>query len=501
MFLRPGSDVFFLLAFAQVVLANLRPSAALLQHVTGYEALCEVVAPWTPERVESACGVPASTLRALVDGYLRAHGAVLYAGTGVNQGPHGTLCMWLVHAISLLSGNLDRQGGMLIARQLVLAAKLAPSGDRIAHRTPRMSPHRSVMDALPAGILPDEILMPGPGQLRALFVTAGNPVLSCPNSARMRSTLAGLDLLVSIDLFRNETGNLAHYVLPATSFLERSDIPLGMTGWQAVPYAQHTAPVVSPRGESRDEWWIFARLAAACGIRLGSRPFQAWLDLSTRTKSWLPRMLRFGPWLLFALVALLDRVSLRALREAPHGLLTRPHKPGSFLKRGVLTPGRKVNLAPERFVAAASTLDALHLSLARDSEALRLITKRERNSHNSWMHNVASLVSGSRATNYLYMHPADASVRRLCDGELCQVSSATGQLEVPLRLTDELMPGTVALPHGWGHQAADGLSVASRTRGQNANLLAGDGPDALEPLSGMARLTAIEVHVQKASGC
>ena len=213
----------------------------------------------------------------------------------------------------------------------------------------------------------------------------------------------------------------------------------------------------------------------------------------------MPRILRFGPWLLFALFALLDRVSLRALRKAPHGLLTRPHRSGSFLKRGVLTPERKVNLAPERFVAAASTLDGLHASLARDNDGLRLITKRERTSHNSWMHNVASLVSGARATNYLYMHPSDARARSLGDGELCQVSSATGQLEVPVRVTDELMPGTVALPHGWGHQSADGLSVASQTRGQNANLLAGDGPDALEPLSGMARLTAIEVQVQKAS--
>lgn len=497
-FIRPGSDVFFLLALAHVVLSRVRPGPELLDHATGYEQLCSVVQPWTPERVEKVCGVPASAVRELALAYLEADGAALYAGTGVNQGPHGTLCVWLMHALSLLTGNLDREGGMLLTRQLVLAAKLGPSGERIQHRTPRVSAHRSVLDSLPAGILPDEILTPGEGQLCALFVTAGNPLLSCPNSERMRDALSRLDLLVSIDLFRNETGNLAHYVLPATSFLERSDIPLGMSGWQSVPYAQYVDAVVPARGESRDEWWIFARLAQACRTPLGSRPFQAWLDLSTGQASWLPRLLRFGPRVLFALLALLlHRLTLGALRRAPHGVLTRPHRTGTFVARSVLTKTRKIDLAPERFISAAAALDAAHDELCRAADGLRLITKRERTSHNSWLHNVEAFVSGSRSTNYLYMHPADAASRELHDGELCEVRSATGALKVPLRLSEELMPGAVALPHGWGHQSADGLTVASRTRGQNANLLAPDGPDALEPLSGMARLTALDVQVLK----
>jgi anaerobic selenocysteine-containing dehydrogenase len=221
---------------------------------------------------------------------------------------------------------------------------------------------------------------------------------------------------------------------------------------------------------------------------------QTWLNLSTRASSWLPRALRYGPGLMFAMLALLDRKTFSKLKNSPHGLLLAPPKTGRFFKRGVYTKNRKVQLAPARLLADAERLPALMARLCANQE-LRLISKRERRSHNSWMHNVRSLLDDSHATNYLYMHPNDAAVRGIRDRQLCQVRSGTGLVQVPVKLTEDLMQGTVALPHGWGHQTARGLRTASQTRGVNANVLAPDGPTQLEPLSGMALLTGVEVQV------
>ena len=109
-------------------------------------------------------------------------------------------------------------------------------------------------------------------------------------------------------------------------------------------------------------------------------------------------------------------------------------------------------------------------------------------------------MSGSRHTNYLYMHPSDAERVGIPHGELADVISEAGMVRVPVHHLEDLQPGTVALPHGWGHQHARGLSVAKKTSGVNVNILASDGPESLEPLSGMARLTAIEVEVRPAAG-
>jgi formate dehydrogenase len=116
------------------------------------------------------------------------------------------------------------------------------------------------------------------------------------------------------------------------------------------------------------------------------------------------------------------------------------------------------------------------------------------------MHNVESFVKEPRHTNYLYMHPQDASARGLKEGSLARVESKTGRVHAQVRCSDELMVGTVALPHGWGHASADGLSVARTTAGVNANVLSADGPAGVEPLSGMVHLTGIPVHVQRVDG-
>jgi anaerobic selenocysteine-containing dehydrogenase len=505
--IRPDTDVFFLFAFLQEVLARgSLDEARVGQHMRGLDALRRVAAPWTPERASEVTGIPAAKLREMVDAYLRAtregRGAALYCSTGVNQGRHGSLAYWALNAINAVTGNLDRQGGAVVPRGLIDAPRLmkrAGVGER--RRWSRVGGHEAVLDTLPASILPDEILAPGDRQMRALFVTAGNPVLSCADETRMAEALSQLDLLVCVDMFRNETANLAHYILPAASFLERPDLPLASNGFALTPYAQLTEAAVPPDGEQREEWWIFAQLARACGVPLfGSRAASTalGLGLALGRLPWVgDRVGLHGRNLLRAVVATSGQVSWRDLVRNPHGVLLSPNRGGDFLGHRVLTRDGKVDLAPEDLVAEGpEILEASHARERAQRQVLKLISKREKHSHNSWMHNAPSLVSGPRRTNYLYMHPDDASARRLSEGDMARVRTDHGAVEAPVRLTDDLMPGTIALPHGWGHGAADGLQVARAAAGVNVNRLAPSGPGTVERFAGMTHLTGIPTTVE-----
>jgi formate dehydrogenase len=277
-----------------------------------------------------------------------------------------------------------------------------------------------------------------------------------------------------------------------------------MLGLQTRPYLQATRAVVPPEGEQRDEATIYLDLARACREPLfGSRLAQRALELA---KAWHSRRNRAAQPALpqEALLSLLLRVtgqgSFRALLAHAHGRLRPAHAPGDFLGARVTTPDRRVQLAPAPLLEAARGLDAAFEAERASAGRLKLITKRHVKTHNSWTHNHEEFVTGAGGTNYLYLHPHDAAQIGLSDGDLADVSSATGTLRVPVQTLPDLTPGTVALPHGWGHQMATGLSVASRTRGVNVNILAADGPERLERLSGMAHLTGIPVDVRPAAG-
>jgi anaerobic selenocysteine-containing dehydrogenase len=353
----------------------------------------------------------------------------------------------------------------------------------------------------------DEILTPGEGQVRALFCLSGNPLLTVPNSnGRLEEALKALELLVVIDIFRNETANHAHYILPGTSALQRPDLPFvfqSLMGAQPVPYAQYTDALLPPEDEQRDETMILLQLARACGSTLfGSRMangfLNGWLGLGNLPA--VGRRLGLTPERFLGLMARAFRLgSLNSLRKEPHGRLLEANQGQDFLGKRVVTDDGLVNLAPVELVDAARNLEATFELERTQRDKLKLISKREQHSHNSWLHNHPRFVEGKRSTNYLYMNPLDGETAGVESGAMVEVRSSVGSVRLPAQLTDEMMVGAVALPHGWGHEAADGLSVASKTTGANANLLAADGPDALEYFSGMAKLNGIWVEVTPVS--
>ncbi len=509
-FIRPDTDVYFLLAFLhELILIDGVDHGVMDNHMSGFDKLAEICEPWTPERAETVTRIPAKIIRELVAAYRDAEGAVLYCGTGINQGSNATLAFWVLEAINAVSGNLDRRGGSMVGHGLFDVGKMVKKTGRLD------SPERSrvgglplVGDTFPGAILADEILTPGKGQIKALFNFGANPSLTFPNpGGRLDEALSSLDLLVCVDLFRNETGNHAHYILPCTTFLERPGMPMmmhWMTGNQAKRYVQYTDKVIEPPSEVRDESWIFIQLALAAGVPLfGTKGMTTVFKLLDRLERIpvLGRRLALTPELMIDMALRgASGVAARSkqVKLYPHGQLLEPNRPGTFLGKRVLTEDGRVHLAPELFLKAFAKLDSDYERELAQRDRIKLISKRERLTHNSWMHNSAAFVGPRRSTNYLYVNPDDADNLGLSDGDIAEVSSSAGTVKIPVKVSDELMPGVVAFPHGWGHENADGLSIARKYPGVNANVITPDGPDTCERLSGMTYMTGFVVDVCKA---
>ena len=477
-------------------------------HTTGFSTIGELCAPWTPERTAEVTGIAPATLREVVAAFRSAGAAAMYSSTGVNMGSNGVLGFWLQEVINAVSGNLDRPGGTVVGKGIFDFAKFGKrTGTLMSDDVSRIGGFRKTNDAFPGGILADEILTPGKGQIRALFVTGGNPLLTMANAGRLKEAFESLELLVTVDIYRNETGSLAHYTLPATDPLQRADLPFIfplVLGMQSRPYMQATRAVVEPQDDQRDEASIYLALGKACGAPIfGSKPAQRFLERMAAKharRSGLPRPTVPAEKVLNALLRVSRQSSFKKLLASPHGE-RRPELPaGSFLGQRVVTDDRRVHLAPERLTDRATRLEADFEAARARADRLLMISKRHVKTHNSWTHNHEEMVANDFTTNHLYLHPDDAARLGLADDDLADVASATATVRIPVRTIDDLMPGVCAMPHGWGHQHATGLSVASRTTGVNVNLLVADGPDAVDPASGMSHLTGIPVDVTPAAG-
>jgi anaerobic selenocysteine-containing dehydrogenase len=490
--IQPGTDAYLLLAMLAVVIEEKRFDRAHVdRHMRGFDTLADAVSPFTPERASETTGIDADTIRALARAYTDADGAALYMSTGVNMGPFGSVSYWALQCMNLITGNVDREGGLLQPKGPFDLLKLTSLlGVGTHDRATRDGRYRGVADALPAAMLAEEILRPGDDRIRALVVTSGNPVHSIPGG-RMAEALDALDLLVCIDIYPSETTRHAHYLLPATDMLERTDYPLTLSLNQATPWAQYTERMVEPAFERREEWAIFTDLAVAAGSPL--RPTLCHLfSAVNRALAALGRKSRLDPDAVLALLfRVLGDISLADVRARPHGMLLPPVAAGTFLGKRVFTKDRRVDLAPEGLVADLSRVRAMEGGFTK-GEGLVLIGRREKKSHNSWMHNHEGLRQPASATALL--HPDDARDRGIVHGDLVRLSGNGASLDVPVELTPDIRRGVVVMPHGFGHEAS-GLTRAKTIKGGNVNTIIPAG--AIEPTSGQAIMLGHRVDVAR----
>jgi anaerobic selenocysteine-containing dehydrogenase len=369
-------------------------------------------------------------------------------------------------------------------------------------RRSRVGGFPTVMGSEPAGVMAKEITTPGPGQVRALFVSAGNPVLTVPDGPELDGALETLELMVGIDLYVNETTAHCDYVLPAATMYERDDFPLPFQILQPTPFRQATEAVVAPAGQARAEWEIMDDLA-----RRLSRRTPGFAALAVTRKMLGLFGIQLTPrTLIDALIRLSaggDRFGLRRdglsfsglTAKHPHGAVLAPNLAAGVLNRVVVYRGGRVRL---RHDAIAAEVADLSRRVDPDGYPLRLIGMREPRSENSWMHNSPLLMRGGRRQSAL-MHVDDAAELQIADGDVVRVRSRHGEIELPVIATKDIVAGVIAIPHGWGHPGTGGWRVANGAGGANVNRLTSSAPEDLEALAGMARLTGVPVSVQRAS--
>ncbi|MGB0402481.1 MAG: molybdopterin-containing oxidoreductase family protein [Salibacteraceae bacterium] len=506
LFIRPGTDVFFYLSFLnELIRTNGIDKSQIENHTTGFEEIKELCQKWTPEYTQSVTGIKSDDLKEIVSSYANANGAALYCSTGVNMGGNGSLAFWIQEIINTVSGNLDKKGGTLVSTGVIDFVKFGvKNGLLMRNDRSRIGDIGSVNDAFSGGVLADEILTPGEGQLKAMFITGGNPLITMANSERLKAAFESLDLLVTLDIYNNETGSVADYVLPCTDPLQRPDLPFIfplMLGLQQKPYIQATRAVVPIQGEQRDEGTIYYNIAEAAGVPLfGSKVGHSFFKLL----KWVYTKRNPGKYsgmpqefILNLLLLVSGQKNFKSLLRFKNGKAMKKHKSSSFLEKRVHTPSKKVELAPAVLIESAKELDTIFEKEKEESDKFKLITKRAVTTHNSWTHNAKRMVAKGRDRNYLYMHPSDMEKKALLEGDLVDVTSKTNTVRIAVKALDTLMPLSVAMPHGWGHQHAKGLSVANKTKGVNVNILAADGPENVDKVSGMVHLTGIPVDIQK----
>jgi anaerobic selenocysteine-containing dehydrogenase len=474
--IRPDTDLYFMAALLhELDRTGGLDRESLRAHGAHVDELLAFVARYPAERAARVTGVPAETVRRLAREMAAAKGASVHMSTGVNMGRQGTLAYWLLHMLSFATGNLDRRGGNILSVGFYPAAK---AGRREFDKSFADTEWgRLRKGSLPGNLLADAILAEH-SPVRALIVVAGNPLLSIGGESRMREALAKLDLLVCIDLYKNATGEYAHWLLPSTDMFERADVNITGLGLQHEPWIQFTDAVVEPRGERREEWWIFARLAQSLG-------FKSPLDAGPTPDLWgrIDHMLHARGH------------SFDELRGG-EPLVFEPLTPGKFFAEQLQTQDGKVDCCPPAFAEALTRAERIFAELEREGLGrLKLITRRDPFMHNSWYANVPAMKRGDRDRNRLYVHPDDARARGLADGAKARIWNEHGELALEVTHDPGLMRGVVALTHGWGNRGSTGMSLAARTPGVNANALLPIGAGSFEPLSSQAFMTGIPVEV------
>jgi anaerobic selenocysteine-containing dehydrogenase len=494
LFIRPGTDALLLAALVRTVLFEGLSAPGRLGRMTdGLGEVRTAVERFTPEAVSPAVGIEAAAIRTLAREFAAAKSAVAYGRMGTCVQEHGALASWLVDVLNIVTGNLDREGGAMFPSPAVDLAALAGRTGQAGKRGRWKSRVRGLDEfnyELPVATFAEEIDTPGEGQIRGLITHAGNPVLSIPNGRRLDRALAGLEFMVSIDIYRNETTRHADLILPPSFGLEHDHYPLIFHAVAVRNTARYALPVVQKPPGVRHDWEIFLGLMTRFGKGRGG----AYAAAALAQEAVLSRVGSKG--LLRVLLGLGGRLSLQELERAPHGIDLGPLEPR--LPGALHTPRKRIQLAPPLLTAGLAKLaDDLAKAPEVPRGELMLIGRRTLRSNNSWMHNSQRLVKGPvRCT--LLMHPRDAAARGLSGGQSVRITSDKGAVEAPLEVSDEVMPGVVSLPHGWGHDRSDArLSVAAAHAGVSINDLTDE--RRIDAISGASSLNGVPVSVAAAA--
>lgn len=527
--IRPGTDALFLAAIANTLAADGLEvmDQRLGSFLSGVDEVVHSLQPFTPEFVAETTGIDAQTIRRIARELRNASSSAVYGRIGTTTTAFGTTASWLVDVVNIFTGNLDRVGGAMFPLPVAGSANTRGAGGsgkgfRTGRGHSRVSKYPEVLGEYPASAMAEEISTPGEGQIRAMVVVGGNPILSTPNGERLAKSFADLEFMVSVDIYLNETSKFADVILPVPSSLQRSHYDLALLTFAVRNVANYSKPVLPRLANEPDEWEVLAKIAAiASGLGVETLPstiddltILKLVEGATKDSSSnifgrdsealiselsiagrrgpdriLDFLLRTGPFG-DGFGAVPDGLTLDKLIASPHGIDFGALEPR--LPNILRTQSGKIELAARQLVDDLTRLEVFCQEKI-DTTQLTLVGRRDLRSNNSWLHNIEVLVKGKvRCT--LQMHPNDATRLGIMQGSSVRIKSRVGSVDAPVEITDLIRPGVVSLPHGWGHSMpGTNTKVASSRAGVNSNVLTDE--QRLDPLSGTSVLNGIPVSV------
>lgn len=497
---RPGHDAAVVAAIIAVILSeHLHDAEFCGQHIDGLEQLTQQTQRFTPAAVAAAAGIPASQIVAAARMFAAGPRGTAVTGTGPEMGPHPNLLQHLVQSLNAICGRHYRAG-----ERLPNPGVLTPAGPRAAQATgpqPQwltdgvksrvsadicetvvLSPYGPLRE-MPTATISDEMLLPGDGQIKALICVGGNPLLAWPDQEKTHRALAGLELLVCIDLKMSATAQMADYVLAPKLCLEREDVTLLTDIWHDQAYSQYTKAVVEASGDKIEEWEFFWAIGQRMGLdlRLAHGP----IDMQDKPS-------KFD---LLANITKGSRVPLADIYNTEGGkvfdvpdVILEPADPQTQQRLQLYPPGLEQELAAAFADLSASSSAAF---------PLLLISRRMKNTYNSTGPEL-TLLKRKGTTNPAYMHSRELAALHIADGDIIEVRSQHGAIPAVARASDDIRPGVISMSHCWGGSPDPRASADDKVReiGSNTNRLVNN-RDRTEKYSGMARQSSIPVAIRK----
>ena len=496
LFIKPGTDAFFLIGLIKHLIdQGLCKPGRLRDMADNWDALPPLFESFSLDQLSARCGIAVADIQRIAEDFAKAECAICYGRMGVATQSYGALNHWLMVVLNILTGNLDSPGGMMFTTPAFNKVMTRASGSFASYFS-RVRGLPEFDHSFPAVAMAEEMLTPGEGQVRAFVCVAGNPVLSTPNGRQMDQALEQLDFMVSIDFYLNETSRHADIILPPTGPLEHEQYDLVFNLLAVRNLARYSEPLFEAPDNARCDWDIVQGIAGR--ILALKNPDQPPARQSPTPEQILDHGLRTGPYgqgfteyNQAEPIQHEEGLSVELLKRYPHGLDLGPLQP-SF-PGYLFTDDQRMHLTPPELVADLQRAKA-ELE-GDDANSLLLIGRRDLRTNNSWMHNSQRLVKGSGRCAMM-IHPEDAQRLGLESGKQARIRSRTGELLVDVQLTDDIMPGVVSLPHGWGHDREGlGLRVAQSNPGISCNDITDD--QLVDVLSGNAVLNGIPVQVAR----
>ncbi|MFC1979475.1 molybdopterin-dependent oxidoreductase [Chloroflexota bacterium] len=454
--IKPGTDCALALGLLNVIInEKLYDRPFVKEWTVGFDQLAEHVKGFTPKMVEEITWVKANTITNIARMYANIKPAAIAHGISLDHSTNGIQAIRAVTILMAITGNIDIPGGNIYTPplrrnsfrlkghttdKLTIGADY-PLFNRYVHE-------ETIVPAI------DAMLTEKPYPIKGLLIAGCNPVLTWPNSNKIRQGFEKLDLLLVVDIFMTETAKLADIVLPGTTFLERED----MRDYAGnLPLIALANKVIEPIGNSKEDWKIWAEL----GRRMGYEQYFPWKDTNELFNYWLEA----------------TSISLDQLSQCPGGIYYADRKFKKFLKDGFNTPSKRLELYSQTLKDYRhEPLPTFHEpaespvsqpDLAKKFPLIFVSGLRTLPYTHSGYRNLPSLCR-LVPEPLLEINPKTASSLGITDGDFVMVESLRGTIKVKAKFTEDVHPKIVTMQHGWS--------------GANANCLTDD--EKRDPISG-----------------